>query len=123
MAKDITEYLYDKNVQKIGADLADHISRFVYNRDSTKEKFGKVDYDYNISHCKMAETESNTQLSFDIDDHGILFNFFMAMYERDLNEEEEKMLSAFMQLVSEDVSNHYYQKARPSVDIYNPKGI
>ena len=116
MPKDILEYLNENDKLKITDSLAQYLEKFKDNKGKPEDqKFGSVDFQFDVSKGAMQGTAANTFFSFDIDKEGILYDFLLAMYDRDLEESEIEAVNEFLKEVSYDITNAYSVALKESI--------
>lgn len=110
MPKKLSDYFNDSDKLKITDEIARHMLMF---KDDPKkpedEKFGKVDFQFDLSKGMMQGADANTYFAFDIEQKGILYDFFKAIHADEIDDEEEtiKKLNDFINSICKDLSNAY----------------
>jgi len=112
MSKDVINFISDsKNLTAIAKDIAARIEKFKQLVDEEKDhgSFGAIDYNFNLKKGKQAEGDRqfNTDISVDLDKESKSYEFMKLLYSQELTDEEEKQVSAYVQLICERITDNH----------------
>lgn len=117
--KDLLAYFNDTDLKIIAKDVVEHLLRFNdYDKaknSQEKDAIGRMDYSYDLSDGLMKSNDTNTWFDFDLKPESISYQFMKAMYNREISEDENTQLNAFIEKIAKEISASYKKELRDLV--------
>jgi hypothetical protein len=108
---DILEMITEDVADQVASDLIDCIVLIQEEGDDA----GSVDFSYDVSAGKIVIQDANTWLYFDLPQDSMAYQLLVSMYDREMDEQEEKQIYSFLCRISNLMIENHEDRLREAI--------